>query len=308
MRRLTTNKYIKTHMVLYVMMIPALLYTLIFKLVPMYGMIIAFKDYNIFGGDNAFDSISQSEWIGFKNFLNIFNQPDFLRVLGNTFIIAFMKLIFLFPIPVIIALLLSELVCHRFKKIIQTIIYLPHFFSWVVVAGIAINIFGTTGMINQVLIDLGFGKINFLLNGENFRWLLVVTDGWKEAGFSAVVYIAAISSINPDIYEAAEVDGASRFQRMIKITLPSIIPTVLLMLILKVGKMLEENFQQILVLYNSSVYDYADVIQTYVYRMGLGQMDFTLGVTVGLFNSVVSLALILFSNFICKKLLGRSVW
>lgn len=302
------KKYFRSHAALYMMMIPGLLYIVLFKLTPLYGVTIAFKDYKIFNGANAFEAIANSEWVGFKNFMEIFHQPEFLRVLSNTFVIAFLKLVLLFPLPILLSLLSSELTWNRYKKMVQTVIYLPHFLSWIVVAGMAFHILGTTGLVNQSLAAMGFGRINFLMDSHNFLWVLVGSDAWKEAGFNTVVYIAAIASINPDLYEAAQMDGAGRIQKMFHITLPNIMPTVLLMFILKVGKILEENFQQILVMYNPAVYDSADVIQTFVYRMGLGEMDFTMGVTVGLFNSVVSFALILLSNYMCKKVLKRSVW
>ncbi|WP_320998657.1 ABC transporter permease [Hungatella effluvii] len=292
------KSYFKSHGILYIMMIPALLYTAVFKMMPMYGVTIAFKDYQIFNGANAFEAIANSKWVGFQNFMDIFHQPEFLRVLGNTFVIAFLKLVVLFPLPVLLSLLLSELTWKRYKQVVQTVIYLPHFLSWIVVAGMAFHVLGTTGLLNQLMTSMGFARVNFLMDSHHFLWVLVGSDGWKEAGFNTVVYLAAISSINPDLYEAASMDGAGKLQNMFLITLPNMMPTVLLMFILKVGKLLEENFQQILVMYNPAVYDTADVIQTFVYRMGLGEMDFTMGVTVGLFNSLVSFALILFSNFL----------
>ncbi|MEG0485369.1 MAG: ABC transporter permease subunit [Oscillospiraceae bacterium] len=301
-------KYLKLNYILYIMMVPALIYTVVFKLIPLYGTVIAFKDYNMFNGANAVEAIANSEWCGFDNFEKIFKQPEFLNVLANTFIIAALKLVVLFPLPILMALLLNEMASVHFKKAIQTIVYIPHFFSWVVVAGIVLNVFGSNGFVNQIVEMSGNGKINFLMNPQNFLWVLVGSDAWKETGFNAVVYIAAIAAVSPELYEAAQVDGANKIQRMLRITLPNILPTIMMMFILKIGKMLEENFSQILVMYNPAVYDSADVIQTFVYRLGLGQMDFTLGVTVGLFNSVVSFALILLSEFICKKTLGRSVW
>ena len=244
-RKKIFSQYLNTHLILYVMMVPALVYLVIFKLVPLYGTVIAFKDYNIFNGKNALDAIGNSEWVGLENFIEIFQQPEFGQILFNTFWIAILKLLVLFPLPILVALLLSELTCQRYKKLVQTVIYLPHFFSWVVVAGIAFNILGTTGLINQSLQTIGADKVNFMMNPQNFLWVLIGSDAWKETGFNAVVYIAAIAAINPEMYEAAQVDGASRLQRMVLITLPNIMPTVLLMFILKVGKMLEENFPQI---------------------------------------------------------------
>lgn len=301
-----SRSYVRKYWPLYVLMIPALVYTVIFKLLPLYGLEIAFKDYSLFNGKDAVDAIGASRFVGLDNFRKIFGQPDFIRSLINTFVIGALKLVVLFPLPVILALCLNEIRQKWLKSTLQTICYLPHFFSWVVVAGIFFNILSSTGFINSFIQLSGRDKVNFLMDGNIFRWLLVLSDAWKETGFSAIVYIAAISSINTTLYEAAEADGAGRFQRMLYITLPHLIPSMIIMFILKTGKMLEENYQQILVMYNPVVYETADVIQTYVYRMGIGQMDYTLGVTVGLFNSVISFALVLLANGLCRLITGRS--
>lgn len=300
------KNYLRNAWPLYVLMIPAFVYTVIFKLTPLYGLTIAFKDYSLFNGIDAIDAIGKSEFVGLENFRKICNDPGFLNALGNTFIIGVLKLVILFPLPIILAIFLNEIKPKKLKGFLQTVLYLPHFFSWVVIAGIFINILSNTGLVNSFLAKWGFEKVSFLMDSSKFRWILVLSDAWKETGFSAIVYIAAISSINTNLYEAAEVDGAGRFKQMLYITLPSLIPSIVIMFILKTGKMLEENFQQILVMYNPVVYDVADVIQTYVYRMGLGQMDYTLGVTVGLFNSIISFALVMVANALCKLVTGRN--
>lgn len=300
------RNYMRAYWPLYAFMIPALIFTVIFKLTPLYGMLIAFKDYSMFNGSNPINAIANSDFVGFDNFIKVVREPGFIQAVVNTFIIGALKLLFLFPLPILMAILLNE-ISHKFtKQFLQTVLYLPHFFSWVVVAGIFMNMLSGTGLLNTLLIKMGLNKVNFLMAPQYFRSVLVFSDAWKETGFSAIVYIAAISSINITLYEAAEVDGAGKLKQMWYITLPSLIPSIVIMFILKTGKMLEENFQQILVMYNPVVYDVADVIQTYVYRLGMGQMDYTLGVTVGLFNSVVSFLLILFSNQLCKLLTGQN--
>lgn len=303
---LKAMKYLKKAGPLYILMLPALLYTIVFKLLPLYGLGIAFKDYSLFNGRDAVDAIAASEFVGLDNFRKIFSEPEFLKALANTFIIGALKLVILFPLPILLALFINEIKQRHLKSCLQTICYLPHFFSWVVVAGIFFNILSTSGLVKSFLQMLGLDKINFLMNGKVFRWVLVISDAWKETGFSAIVYIAAISSISTTLYEAAEIDGAGRFDRMLHVTLPQLAPSIVIMFILKTGKMLEENYQQILVMYNPVVYETADVIQTYVYRMGIGQMDYTLGVTVGLFNSIISFALVLLANLLCKLITGRT--
>jgi len=300
--------YFKDHYLLYLMLIPGLFFLIVYKFLPLYGLTIAFKDYSIFAGSNPIDAITKSEWVGFEHFKRLFASSQFVKVLMNTLIINGYKILFLFPIPIICAIMLNEIRHVAYKKLCQTSIYVPYFFSWVIVFGIFYSLLGTYGIVNNALAALGYERISFFSDTKVFRGLLVFTEGWKEIGWNTVIYLAAITAIDPTLYEAARVDGAGKLRQIWHITLPGLAPTIVLMLILKVGYILETSFEQILVFYNATVYDVADVIQTYVYRMGLGQADFSLGTALGLFNSVVAFILIVGANTVCKKLLHRSIW
>ena len=295
---------------MYLLLIPGLVYAVVFKLLPLLGISIAFVDYNMFAGSNPIQAILKSDFVGWKNFVRVFRKTDFLQALRNTFIISFMKIGFVFPMPIIFALIIHSVRAMRFKKVVQTIIYLPHFFSWVVVSGIFMNILSTTGVVNTVMLNMGLigEPVKYFMDQSIFRWLLVFTDAWKEVGWSTIVYLAALTGVDQELYEAAVIDGAKRFQQLIYITLPSILSTIILMLVLRVGSIMDAGFGQILVMYNPTVYKVADIIQTYVYRIGLGKMDFSLGTAVGLFNSVVALVLVLGTNLISRRLSGKSVW
>ena len=269
---------------------------------------IAFKDYNIFAGSNPIDAIAKSPWVGFANFERLFKSSEFIKVLVNTLIINGMKILFLFPIPIICAILLNEIRNKAFRKLSQTAIYVPYFFSWVVVFGIFYSLFGSYGVVNNVIAALGHARIKFFTDTGIFRWLLVFTEGWKEIGYNTVIYLAAITGIDIALYEAASVDGANKWKQIWHVTMPGLLPTIVLMFILKVGYILDTGFEQVLVFYNPAVYDVADIIQTYVYRLGMGQMDFPLSTALGLFNSVVAFVLIVSANMISKKLIHRSIW
>ena len=280
----------------------------IYKFAPLYGILIAFKDYNIFAGSNPIDAIAKSPWVGFANFERLFKSSEFIKVLVNTLIINGMKILFLFPIPIICAILLNEIRNKAFRKLSQTAIYVPYFFSWVVVFGIFYSLFGSYGVVNNVIAALGHARIKFFTDTGIFRWLLVFTEGWKEIGYNTVIYLAAITGIDIALYEAASVDGANKWKQIWHVTMPGLLPTIVLMFILKVGYILDTGFEQVLVFYNPAVYDVADIIQTYVYRLGMGQMDFPLSTALGLFNSVVAFVLIVSANMISKKLIHRSIW
>jgi putative aldouronate transport system permease protein len=300
--------YLRDHYLLYLMLVPGLFFLIVYKFLPLYGITIAFKDYSIFAGSNPIDAIAKSPWVGLKHFDRLFSSSQFVKVLLNTLIINGYKILFLFPIPIICAIMLNEIRNVAYRKLAQTAIYVPYFFSWVIVFGIFYSLLGTYGIVNSALAALGYERISFFSDTNVFRGLLVFTEGWKEVGWNTVIYLAAITAIDPTLYEAARVDGAGKLRQIWNITLPGLAPTIVLMLILKVGYILETGFEQILVFYNATVYDVADVIQTYVYRMGLGQADFSLGTALGLFNSVVAFILIVGANTVCKKLLNRSIW
>lgn len=288
---------------LYIMLIPAVLCYAVFCYGPMYGITIAFKDYWSTKG------ILGSPWVGFANFEEIFSQGYFWKVFKNTLILNFGRLLFGFPTPIILALLLNELRSNTYKRVIQTIIYLPHFISWVIIAGIIFALFSNSGMINTIIENMGFSKINFLTSTNTFRPLVIISDVWKEMGWGTIIYLAAIAGISPELYEAAIVDGAGRWQRMLNITLPSILPTIAILLIMNVGGLVSGGgFDQIYNLYNEAVYDVGDVIDTYVFRVGLGNGEFEIGTAIGLFLNVMNIALVLITNTISKKVSGVGLY
>nr|WP_189027072.1 ABC transporter permease subunit [Paenibacillus albidus] len=288
---------------LYLLLIPGLIFLLLFKYAPMYGIIIAFQDFNIF------DGFIGSKWVGLDQFEKLIHSEEFYQVFNNTLLISFYKIILLFPIPIIIALFLNEVRRAVFKKTIQTIIFLPHFLSWVIISGLFMNILSPSGgVVNHVIEWLGGTPISFFLDNHFFRSVVVFTAGWKESGWNAIIFIAAIAGIEQEQYEAASIDGAGRIRQMINITLPGILPTIILIFILRLGYLLEAGTEQILTMYNSVVYSSGDVIGTFVYRQGLGQQDYSFSTAVGLFNSVVGLILIVSGNELSKRLIKRSIW
>lgn len=300
--------YMLGHYGLYAMLIPGLIYLVVYKFVPLLGLVIAFKDYNIFLGDNPIQAIVLSEWVGLKHYQRLFSDPYFLKVFSNTVIINAYKILFLFPLPIVFAVFLNEVHHKVFKNVIQTSVYIPYFFSWVITFGIFYTVLGSYGIINTVFKHLGMQGIQFFTNTKIFRGILIFTEGWKEMGWNSIVYLAAITTIDPTLYEAADMDGAGRFRKMAYITIPSIMPSIVLMLIIRVGNILSGGYEQILVMYNPVVYEVADVIQTYVYRMGLGKMEFSLGTALGLFNSVIAFVMIALANKVSKRLVGRGIW
>ncbi|MBX4148437.1 ABC transporter permease [Paenibacillus sp. Dod16] len=296
-------KLIRGNLDMYLLLIPGLMFLLLFKYTPMYGIIIAFQDFNIFGG------ISGSEWVGMAQFERLLQSDEFLQVLVNTLLISLYKITILFPIPIVIALMLNEVRRMFFKRAIQTIIYLPHFLSWVIISGLFLNILSPSGgIVNEIIRSFGGEPISFFTDNSLFRSLVVFTAGWKEIGWNAIVFIAAIAGIEQEQYEAAAIDGAGRIRQMWSISLPGMLPTIVLMFILRIGSLLEAGTEQILTMYNPLVYETGDVIGTYVYRMGLGQQDYSFSTAVGLFNSAVGFLLIVIGNMLSRKFLNRSIW
>lgn len=302
--------YFRRNYDMYLLLIPGLIYALVFKLLPLLGISIAFVDYNMFAGNNPINAILASKFVGFANFARVFRKADFRQALGNTFTISFMKIVILFPLPIIFALIIHSLKAMKFKRVVQTVVYIPHFFSWVVVSGIFMQILSSGGLVNTALLKSGLVSepVKFFMDQGKFRWLLIFTDGWKEIGWSTIVYLAALAGVDQELYEAAVIDGARKMQQLWYITLPCIMSTIILMLIMRVGSVMDAGFGQILVMYNATVYKVSDIIQTYVYRIGLGKMDFSLGTAVGLFNSAVAFVLVIGTNLISRKALGKSIW
>lgn len=300
--------YFRQHWMLYFMLLPGLFFLFVYKLLPLWGLQIAFKDYKMFAADTPWNAITASSWVGLKHFRKLFGSSQFLKVLRNTLEINFLKILCLFPLPILCAILLNEIRNRIYQKLCQTMIYVPYFFSWVLIFGIFYSLLGSYGIVNSALNALVSKRINFFGDQRVFRWILVFTEGWKEIGYNTVIYLAAITGIDTTLYEAAKMDGANKFSQIRHITLPGLLPTIVLMLILKVGYILTTGFEQVLVFYNPSVYDVADIIETYVYRIGLGQADFSLATALGLFNAVVAFILIIGANTVSKKTLGRSIW
>lgn len=301
--KLKRFRHVYAHFDLYLLLVPGLLFLLIFKYTPMYGIIIAFQDFNIFEG------IAGSAWVGLEQFYKLIQSSEFGQVFSNTLLISLYKIVLLFPIPIFVALFLNEVSKMWFKRSVQTIIYLPHFLSWVIVSGLFVNILSPSGgLVNQVIQWFGGDAISFMADNRFFRSVVVFTAGWKEVGWNAIIFIAAIAGIDQDQYEAAAMDGAGRIKQMLYITLPNIAPTIMLMLILRIGNLLDAGTEQILTMYNPVVYDTGDVIGTYVYRMGLGHMDYSFSTAVGLFNSVIGFSLLVSGNFLSKKFMKRSIW
>ncbi|MFD2114201.1 ABC transporter permease [Paenibacillus yanchengensis] len=288
---------------LYVALIPGIAFLLLFKYTPMYGVIIAFKDFNIFQG------MAASKWVYFEHFEKLFTSPGFLQVFRNTLIISLYKIVILFPLPIIVAIMMNELQKALFKRTVQTIIYLPHFLSWVIVSGLFIDLLSVNGgVVNKLIVSLGGQPIRFFLDVDVFRSVIVTSAGWKEIGWSSIIYLAALSGIDPQLYEAAKIDGANKWKQTLHVTLPGLVPIITLMFILRLGGILEAGTEQILVMYNPSVYKVADVIGTYVYRVGLGEQNYSFSTAVGLFESVIAFFLIVSGNYLSKKYLQRSIW
>ena len=292
------NKLVKNYRqnpLLYWMLAPVLLYVLIFNYVPMFGLVISFQDYSLTRG------VMGSKWIGLKNFEDFFSSMYFGRTLGNTLILSGLDLLVCFPAPIILALMLNEVSCLRFKKTIQTVSYMPHFISMVVVAGLIKEFCSSTGVVAQFVQLLGGTPQSYISQPQYFRAIFTVSQVWQTIGFNSIVFLAALSGIDMQLYEAAKIDGAGRLRQLWHVTLPGIIPTIIIMLILRCGAIMNVNFEKVLLLYSPSPYATAAVISTYVYRAGIIKQKIGYSTAVGLFNSVVSLMLVLVANYLSNK-------
>ena len=287
---------------LHLMILPGMIILAIFVFAPLVGSMMAFENYIPAKG------LLGSKWVGLENFKFIFSLPDSRQVFLNTLIIAFAKLVLNIIVPVTFAVLLNEIRARFFKKTFQTIVYLPHFLSWVVLATVITNMFSLEGPFNAVIQAVGGSPIQFLADNHWFRKVIVGTDVWKEFGYNSVVYLAALTSIDPGLYEAASIDGANRWKQTIHITLPALMPTMVLMTALNLGNILNAGFDQIFNLYNPIVYETADIIDTYVYRIGMVERQYSIGAAVGLLKSVISFILILSANKCAKKATGSGIF
>lgn len=287
----------------YVMMIPGLLYYIVFHYAPMAGTLIAFQDYNLMKG------IWGSPWIGLENFKVIFDSPEFYQIIRNTLIISIYKIIGSMVPDIILALMLNEVRVRWFKKLVQTITYGPYFLSWVIVYGLVFSFLAPgSGLISTFVRDMGFGQIDLLTDKQFFRPLLVLTEIWKNTGFGAIIYMAALASINQDLYEAAIVDGAGRWRQLWHITLPGIRDVVVLMLIIKIGGILDAGFDQVFIFLNARVYEVGDIVDTWVYRYGFERLEFGVAAAMGVFKSLIGLILVIGANRLAKKMGGSGIW
>lgn len=281
---------------LFLLLLPGLLYFIVYKYIPMAGIVLAFKDYNPFQG------ILHSPWVGFKHFKTIFEDAEVLRVLWNTVLLSFLQIAFAFPLPIILALMLNEVRNQVYKRVIQSLVYLPHFLSWVVVIGIATIFLRSEGLLNVLLgKTLGMGPIPFLTTPEFFKPLIVLEVIWKETGWGTIIFLAAMAGVNPQLYEAAIVDGANRWRQIWHITLPAIRHVVVILLILRLGNVLDSGFEQIFLMLNPFNMDVGNVLDTFVYFKGIQQADFSFATAVGLFKGVVGLVLVVAANRLAKR-------
>lgn len=297
LRRLVAQRY------LFLLMLPGIIYFIVFKYTPMYGAIIAFKDFNPRVG------ILESPWAGLKYFKQFFDSPFCWRLIRNTLLLSLYDLIFNFPVPIIFALLLNEVRCKRYKKAVQTISYLPHFISVVIVVGLMKTMFSPNGgVVNSLLSMFGVDPINFFSEKGWFRTLYVGSGIWQSFGWGSIIYLASMAGIDPGLYEAARLDGAGRFRCMWNITLPAIRPTITILFIMRLGKLLSVGFEKAILMYSPATYEVSDLISTYVYRYGILKANYSFGAAVDLMNSVVALILIFVANKICQKVSDTSLW
>jgi putative aldouronate transport system permease protein len=288
--------------VAYLMALPVVLYYIIFRYIPMYGAVIAFKDFSPGRG------ILGSSWVGLRNFVDFFQSVYFTRVVRNTFLINLYGLIFGFPVPIILALLINEIRNSFFKRVVQTVTYMPYFISLVVVAGIIIEFTSQNGLINKIIELFSGRRISIMNFPQYFRPVYIISDIWQGMGFGSIIYLAAIAGIDQELYEAARMDGANRWQQTLTVTLPSMIPTILILLILRIGQMMSLGFEKIILLYNAAIYETADVISSFVYRRGLQEFSYSFSTAVGLFNSVINFTLIVTANWLSRKIKDTNIW
>ncbi|MFZ3584821.1 ABC transporter permease [Loktanella sp. DJP18] len=284
----------------YIMLLPGLIYFGLFHYLPVWEAKLAFEDLRIIG---------PNVWVGLKHFAQLFTSPAFGQVLMNTLIISAMKIVFVFPLPILLALLINEVRNPRFRRSVQSVIYLPHFLSWVVIAGIFIAALSPSGgAVNDLRDLLGLSRHNYMTDSGSIRWVLVWSEAWRSAGWDSLLYFAAIMAIDPALYEAAEMDGAARWQKMRYITLPGIVPTIATLFILNVGLFLNAGFDQVFNMTNDAIRDRIDIIDTYVYRLGIGGGQFSLATAAGLFKGVICMIMMLGAHFLSKRLTGKGVW
>ena len=287
---------------LYVMALPVIAYYIIFHYLPMYGVVIAFKDYVPARG------IWESGWVGFKHFQTFFSSTYFPRLLRNTLVINLKELLFSFPIPIVFAILLNEVRSTRFRRISQSITYMPHFVSTVVICGLLVDFTKSTGVLTNLFVALGMDRINMLSVPEYFQGIFIGGIVWQSFGWDSIIYFAALTGIDPALYDAARVDGAGRFKQILHVTLPGIAPTIVVLMLLRIGSMMSVSWDRIVLLYNPLTYETADVLSSYVYRIGLTKMQYSFATAVGLFNSGINILLLVAANTISRRVSENSLW
>lgn len=290
------------HKFAYMMALPGIIYYLVFHYLPMYGAIIAFKNFN------PVDGILGSQWIGLKNFTSFFQSVYFVRVLKNTILINVYDLLWGFPAPIILALLMNEIRNTIFKRTVQTVTYLPHFISIMVICGMIIDFTSREGLINNIIAFFGGERASLLMNPDLFRTIYIGSSIWQNVGWGSIIYLAALSGIDTQLYEAAKIDGAGRWSQLWCVTIPGILQTIIILLILRLGHMMNVGFEKVILLYNPNTYVTADVISTFVYRKGIVESSYGFSAAVGLFNSVINFALIITANQLSKKVTETSLW
>lgn len=300
-RRFWHTQRFKTNMPLWLMFVPVILFYLVFKYAPMAGLVIAFKNYTFYEG------VWGSQWVGFDNFRMLFTQAQSLQIIRNTLLLSVLSVVIAFPFPIMLAIMLNEVRRKWFKKTVQTLVYLPHFFSWVIVGGLVVTIFAQSGIVNVLLEKLTGQSFAFLFHETSWVAIFLGSGIWKDAGFSAIIYLAALTSIDPSLYEAASMDGAGKWKQIRHITLPGIAPTIVIMLILAMGRVMEVGFDQVYVLQNSIVSGISEVISTYIYAIGLQGGQFSLTAALGLFESLVAFVLVLMTNAVARRF-GKGLW
>lgn len=296
-------RFVKRNRALYIMLFPIIAYFLTFKYLPLFGSVIAFKDYNIFQG------FIDSKWVGFQWFKVIFTNPEYVKLIRNTLVISFYQIVFSFPAPIILACLLNEVRRMAFKRVVQTVLYLPHFLSWALVYGLAYMMLSQqSGLVNHLLEMLDLPAVNFLQSAGSFRAVVVSAGIWKEMGWSTIIFLAALSGINPSLYEAAKIDGAGRWKQFQYVTFPGLLPSVIILLLLKIGNVMDVGFEQIYIFLSPLTYEVGEVLDTYSYRLGIMNGQFSMTTAIGLFKSVIGFILLVGANKLSKSTTGEGLY
>jgi putative aldouronate transport system permease protein len=302
-KKLGFRRYLILHRALYLMLIPGLLYFLVLKYLPLMGSFIAFQDYNIFKG------FAGSDWVGFKWFQQLFTYDKFGRLLRNTLFISLYQIVFAFPLPIILACLLNEVRKMAFKRIVQTVLYLPHFLSWTIVFGLTYMMLSPTqGIVNQLITSFNGEAIPYLQKPEYFRSIIIASGIWKEMGWNAIIFIAALAGISPSLYEAAKIDGANRWRQFLYISVPGLLPAIMILLMLKIGHIMDSGFEQIYQFLNPATFETGDVLDTYTYRAGILQGQYSITTAIGLFKSVIGFILLIIANRVSKWTTGEGLY